>query len=71
MAFLSAFGFMIIMLKAFGLRQVIQYEVWIDITFTVGFLALSSGTLGGITMAVMAGVILSIMLAILRILCRK
>ena len=70
-ALLSAVGFLIIILKAFGLKQVIEYKVWIDIAFTVGFLAISSGTLGGITIAVTSGVMLSIMLAILRILCRK
>ena len=70
-AFLSAIGFLIISIKALGVKQLIEYEIPIDIFFTIGFLFLSGGTFSGITMAVSAGVIFSLMLATLRILCRK
>jgi len=71
LAVLSAVGFLIIVLKAFGLRKTIEYEIPLDISFTVGLFILCGGTLGGITSAVMAGVIFSVMLLLMKKLCGK
>ena len=70
-AFLSAIGFLIIIIKALGLKKVIKYEIYIDILFTIGFLSFSGGTYSGIVNAIKEGVLLSLMLLILRIFTKK
>ena len=71
MAVLSATGFLIIVLKSIGLRKAIEYEVPLDVGFTIGIFLLCGGTLGGIQSAVMAGVIFSVMLLTLKLICGK
>lgn len=66
-ALLSALGFVIILLKAIGVKNVIKYEIHLDVMFTVGFFMLSNGTYSGIAMAVIAGVAFSLMLLIIRL----
>ena len=64
---LSALGFLIIIIKAIGIKKVIEYEIHIDVLFTIGFLIFSGGTYSGIKTAVIAGVILSLTLAIIKL----
>jgi len=66
-ALLSAVGFVIILLKAIGIRGLIKYEIHLDVAFTIGFFMLSKGTYTGIAMAVIAGVTFSLILLIIRL----
>ena len=66
-ALLSAVGFVIILLKGIGVKKIIQYEIQLDVLFTVGFFMLSNGTYTGIAMAVVAGVTFSLILLIIRL----
>ena len=66
-AALSAIGFLIISIKGLGLKKLIRHEIHLDIAYTIGMFILSSGTLGGITMAITSGVIFSVLLLIIKL----
>lgn len=70
LAALSAIGFLLLLIKAIGLKRVIQYEVPIDIGITLGFLMFSGGTYSGIVLSVYTGLIMSLLLTTLKI-CTK
>tara|TARA_R100000808_G_C2102735_1_gene119274 strand:+ start:397 stop:618 length:222 start_codon:yes stop_codon:yes gene_type:complete len=67
---LSAIGFLIISLKALGLRGTIKHEIRLDVGYTIGMFILSNGTLGGITMAITSGVLFSVLLFIIKLIFR-
>jgi len=67
MAFMSSIGIVILLFKGLGLKRIIQYDLYIDISVTLGFLWFSGGTYSGISMAIMTGLIVSIILWILKI----
>lgn len=59
----TAIGAWIIMLKL-GIRKVLNFEVPIDVAFTLGLVAYLSGTISGAMIGVVAGIALSILLAL-------
>ena len=61
-AVLSSIGILIILIKAIGIKGLIENEIKIDIGVTIGFLWFSGGTYSGIAMAVTTGVITSAVL---------
>lgn len=58
----TAIGAWIIMFKL-GIRKVLNFEVPIDVAFTLGLVAYLSGTISGAMIGVVAGIALSILLA--------
>lgn len=62
-------GICLSLLKLFGLR-ILRYEFWVDLGFTFGLPILFSGSFAGGVVSVLAGIILSIELLILRLLTK-
>ena len=60
---LTALGVWIILLKL-GIRKVLNFEVPIDVTFTIGLVMYMAGTFSGIMTGVVAGIALSLLLAL-------
>lgn len=58
---LTALGFWIILLKL-NIRKVLNFEIGIDVMFTVGMVMFLAGTFSGIMTGVIAGITLSILL---------
>lgn len=60
---ITAIGVWIVLLKL-NIRKVLNFEVPIDIVFTIGITMYFAGTFSGLMTGVVAGVVLSILLAV-------
>jgi hypothetical protein len=60
---LTALGFWIILMKL-NIKKVLNFEVGIDVLFTVGMVAYLAGTFSGVMTGVVAGITLSLLLAL-------
>lgn len=64
-AFLAAIGFLIILWKAIGRKRLAQTQVFWDVILTLGLPILFIGTFSGMATAIIAGIIFSVLTAIL------
>lgn len=67
---LTAIGVFILLLKL-GLRNVLPFEVFIDVGVTIGLSILFKGTYSGLMAAIIGGITLSLLLTISKLFVRK
>lgn len=67
LSFILATGKFILICKFLPLREVLYFEKWIDLFFTIVLPMVFFGTFSGMVTAVFSGLILSLYLAIARI----
>lgn len=63
LSFFTAFGALIIVVKAIGLHLLMKTQVIWDVLFTIGVPMLFIGTFSGMATAIVSGVMFSIMVA--------
>lgn len=65
LAFISATGMLLVCIKALGFQRTLRWQVWIDVIVTFGLPFAFYGTYHGMATAMIAGVILTLELALL------
>lgn len=65
-AFVTALGYYILLLKFLGVANLLRFEKWLDAIFSLGIPLLFLGTFSGMATAALAGLFLSMMIAALR-----
>lgn len=60
-----AVGFFIVMFKM-GLRRVLGYDLFVDVSLTVLLMMMFSGSFSGMVVALMSGLVISVVLLVLR-----
>ena len=65
LAGIATLGFLVLMFKL-GLRKVLGYDIYVDIALTVLLMMMLSGSFDGVMVALVSGLLISIILLILR-----